>query len=77
MPSYADRAVFSLYARDNAQARKYGRKPLPWTRSMPRRTRGLRWTYWRERLRWSADPQIPERALALAQQALAWTILCR
>jgi adenylate cyclase len=32
----------------------------------------LGWTYWREWVfRWSADPQTLERALALAQQALA------
>ena len=32
----------------------------------------LGWTYWQEWVfRWSADPQTMERALALAQQALA------
>ena len=48
------------------------RKPLRWTRSMRRRTRGWVGTYYIEWLwRWSADPQTLERAFALVQQAVA------
>ena len=56
----------------NAQARQLFEKAIALDPQYAEAYAWLGWTYWMEWvLRWSADPQTLERALALAQQALA------
>ena len=56
----------------NAQARQMFEKAIALDPQYAEAYAWLGWTYWLEWvLRWSADPQTLERALALAQQALA------
>ncbi len=56
----------------NAQARQLFEKAIALDPQYAEAYAWLGWTYWLEwGLRWSADPQTLERALALAQQALA------
>jgi adenylate cyclase len=56
----------------NAQARQLWEKALALDPQYAEAYAWLGWTYWLEwSWRWSADPQTPRRALALAQQAVA------
>ena len=56
----------------NAQARQMFEKAIALDPQYAEAYAWLGWTYWLEWvLRWSADPQTLERALALAQQAVA------
>ena len=56
----------------NAQARQMFEKAIALDPQYAEAYAWLGWTYWLEWVfRWSADPQTLERALALAQQALA------
>ena len=56
----------------NAQARQMFEKAIALDPQYAEAYAWLGWTYWIEWVfRWSADPQTMERALALAQQALA------
>jgi adenylate cyclase len=56
----------------NAQARQLWEKAVALDPQYAEAYAWLSWTYWREAgFRWSADPQTLERALTLAQQALA------
>jgi hypothetical protein len=56
----------------NAQARQIFEKALTLDPQYAEACAFLSWTYYMEWvLRWSADPQTVERALALAQQAVA------
>src|SRR5713101_8385431 len=56
----------------NTQARQMYEKAVALDPQYAEAYAQLGWTYWREwAWRWSADPQTLERALALAQQALA------
>jgi tetratricopeptide (TPR) repeat protein len=56
----------------NTQARQMYEKAIALDPQYAEAYARLGWTYWLEwSLRWSADPQTLERALALAQQALA------
>jgi adenylate cyclase len=56
----------------HAQARQMFEKAVALDPQYAEAYAQLGWTFWQERVwRWSADPQTLERALALAQQALA------
>jgi adenylate cyclase len=55
----------------NAQARQMWEKAVALDPQYAEAYEGLGWTYYREWLWWSVDPRNLERALALAQQALA------
>ena len=71
--SCAGWSIFGAITKEaNAQARQMFEKAVALDPQYAEAYARLGWTYWREwGLRWSADPQTLERALALAQQALA------
>jgi tetratricopeptide (TPR) repeat protein len=63
---------FRFTPETNAQARQLWEKAVALDPQYAEAYAWLSWTYWREAgFRWSTDPQTPERAFTLAQQALA------
>ncbi len=73
MPSCVGWSIFCRTTKEaNIQARQMFEKAIALDPQYAEAYAVLGWTYWQEWvLRWSADPQNLERALALAQQAIA------
>ena len=73
IPSCAGRSTIYRFTKEaNAQARQLFEKALALDPQYAGAYAWLGWTYWIEWVfHWSADPQNLERALELAQQAVA------
>ena len=72
IPCCAGSSRFTVTQETSTQARQLWEKALALDPQYAEAYAWLSWTYWREwSFRWSVDPQDLERALALAQQAVA------